>query len=368
MSLRFKIILMGLMILALLFGFFHLFIPDTTLYDFERLHIFLFNLCTGGTILIYYTEGKRRVSTRAIIFLLTSLLFAVFSFLNLFVPAIITAVLLAGIVESVRIKHFSFFPFSFFSPTYPVSKKFHHAALLCLSIGLVISGLVILNNEYLKWFSYPKLKLNTFFLGFSFPISLITMSVIFSYMTGKLSKLIFKLQNMGFWNVNLGVIIFFIFILYEKLIPQVVVTAILFLSVILVYYLYKNLAEKTQEKYFLTSGIFFLLYTAVTGIIYILLEFKPDYPHDSMKFLLRMHSFASLYGWNLTGLAVICRRNDFPIRMNSKWVITIHWLTAIILAPLGTYSRIFAISALICYTFFIYILLFSKEGKQIVTK
>ncbi len=47
----------------------------------------------------------------------------------------------------------------------------------------------------------------------------------------------------------------------------------------------------------------FLLYTAITGIVYIALEFSPDYTPEKTKLLLRMHSFASLYGWNLSGLA-----------------------------------------------------------------
>ncbi|MCG6909221.1 MAG: hypothetical protein LJE94_03745 [Deltaproteobacteria bacterium] len=359
MSLRLRLFLMVLMFIALLFGFLQLFIPGTTLYNFERLHIFLFNLCSGGTILIYFSEGRTKLSKKALSFLILSLAYALLAFMNCYLPAMLVAFAMAIIVDSVRIRKFSLFPFNFFQSGAPVAAKFHQASLLCLSMGLTISGLVILNNQYLKLVSLQKLTLDTFFLGFSFPISLITMSIIFSFMRQKVSRLVLRLKNMGFWNVNLGVIIFFLFILFEKLIPQLVVTTILFFSVVLIYFMYKDLSDRVQQKSFLTSGMFFLWYTAITGIIYIALEFRPDYNHEHLKYLLRMHSFASLYGWNLSGLAVICRKDDFPIRLHSQTVIAVHWLTAIVLAPLGTYFRSFAIPALIAYGYILYMILFS---------
>ena len=364
MSPKLRAFLMVLMLVALLFGFLHLMVPGKSLYNFERLHIFLFNLCSGGTILIYFSEGKKDLSKRAILFLVLSLLYAMLAFAEIFIPAIIVALILAGIVDSVRIQRFSLFPFDFFKSKTPVYQKFHQASLLCLSTGLVISGLVILNNEYLKIISFSKLKLDTFFLGFSFPLSLITLSVIFSSMEGDLSRFVQRLKNVGFWNVNLGVIIFFIFILFEMLIPQLVVTVILFVSVVLIYFLYKDLGANIQQKNFLTSGMFFLWYTAITGIIYVALEFSPEYEPGNMKFLLRMHSFASLYGWNLSGLAVICRKDDFPIMLHSGIIITIHWLTAIVFAPLGTYYPVFAALALAGYGFILYMMMFSRGRKE----
>jgi hypothetical protein len=351
---------MLLMIGALFFGFLHLFIPGYTLYNFERLHIFLFNLCSGGTVLLVFTENKKRLSPKVLLFLALSLSYAVLAFLKIYFLAMILAFILAVLVDSVRINKFSIFPKNFFDPEAPVSAKFHQASLLCLSMGLTISGLVILNNEYLKLFHFEKLKLDTFFLGFSFPISLITMSVIFSFMRSDVSRLTKRLKNMGFWNVNLGVIIFFIFILFQKLIPQLVVTTILFLSVVLIYFMYKDLSIRVQQKSFLTSGMFFLWYTAITGIVYIGLEFSPSYDSTHLKYLLRMHSFASLYGWNLSGLAVICRKDDFPIRLHSRSVIIVHWITAIVLAPIGTYNALFAVLALITYAYILYMILFSK--------
>jgi hypothetical protein len=363
MSPKLRLFLMVLMFTALLFGFLHLFIPGTSLYNFERLHIFLFNLCSGGTILIYYTEGQKQLSTKAAFFLGLSLTYALLAFLEYYLLSMLVAFILAVVVDSVRIKKFSLFPINFFRPEAPVAEKFHQASLLCLSMGLTISGLVIWNNEYLKLVSFEKLTLDTFFLGFSFPLSLITMSVIFSYMRTDVSRLTQRLKNMGFWNVNLGVIIFFIFILFQKLIPQLVVTTILFISVVLIYFMYRDLGVKEQQKSFLTSGMFFLWYTAITGIIYIALEFSPGYDHENLKWLLRMHSFASLYGWNLSGLAVICRKDHFPIRLHSQGVIAVHWATAIVLAPLGTYFAAFAVLSLIAYGFILYMILFSQGAE-----
>lgn len=363
MSSKLRLFLMVLMFTALLFGFLHLFIPGTSLYNFERLHIFLFNLCSGGTILIYYTEGRKNLSPKATAFLVLSLTYALLAFLEVYPLSMLAAFILAVVVDSVRIKKFSLFPINFFQPEAPVAEKFHQASLLCLSMGLTISGLVIWNNEYLKLVSFEKLTLDTFFLGFSFPLSLITMAVIFSYMRTDVSRLTQRLKNMGFWNVNLGVIIFFIFIMFQKLIPQLVVTTILFISVVLIYFMYRDLGIREQQKSFLTSGMFFLWYTAITGIIYIALKFSPSYDHENLKWLLRMHSFASLYGWNLSGLAVICRKDHFPIRLHSQAVIAVHWATAIVLAPLGTYFAAFAVLSLIAYGFILYIILFSQASE-----
>lgn len=359
---------MLLMASALFFGFLHLFVPGSALQNYERLHIFLFNLCSGGTILIFYTEQKDQLSRKGRFFLFLSIAYAFLAFWELYALAMIVAFILAIVVDSIRIKHFSIFPSAFFSPQTPVSEKFHQASLLCLSCGLLISGLVILNNKFLMLVSLPKLKLDTFFLGFSFPLSLITMSVIFKFMQGGIGRLSPLLKNAGFWIVNLGVIVFFLFILFEKLVPQLFVTTLLFLCVAMIYYLYVRQGIKIQQKSFLTSGMLFLLYTAVTGIVYIALEFSPDYPNQNTKLLLRMHSFASLYGWNLSGLAVIIRERHFPIKLHSSAIISVHWITAIFLAPLGTYNAPFAISALVGYIFILYMILFSQGVKPLKTE
>jgi hypothetical protein len=58
---------------------------------------------------------------------------------------------------------------------------------------------------------------------------------------------------------------------------------------------------------------------------------------------------------------VICRYDDFPIRLNSGVVIAVHWLTALVLAPLGTFYPVFAIFAVLSYIFIVWSLFFSTN-------
>ncbi len=363
-----RLIFLLLMASALAFGYTGLFVPQDMPYDFERLHIFLFNLCSGGTILIYFTENSQRMTWPGRAFLGLSFSYALFAFYGVYLPAIVVGVMLAALVELVRIRHFSWSPKSFWSPAVTVQSKFHHASLICLSLGLLASSLVIANNEFFFWVQMAKLQLNTFFLGFSFPVSLISMSIIFSQMNslGKLdqpesiSRLVSSLKNSCFWSINLGVIIFFIFILLEKLVYQVIIASVLFCAVMLTYMLYRNLGNKLQQKYFLTSGMLFLVATAITGILYIVLAFSPEYQPEKYKFLLRTHAYLSLYGWNLSGLAVLVRHHEFPIQLNSGNLVGLHWFTVLILCPLGYYNRFFAVIAVLAYLFILYCFLFRK--------
>ena len=364
MTIKLKVLFSFLMITALIFGFIQIYFPIDN-YSFERLHIFLFNLCSGGTILLYYTQGRIKVSKTLIFFFAGSLIYAFSAFLTIYPVTILVSVFLFVLVEKIRIKRFSYFPIGFFKLQEPVSEKFHQASLLCLSTGLVIATLVILNNEYFKFVTMEKLTLNTFFLGFSFPLSLITLSVVFGMLKkveGSSAKIIMELC---FWTITLGVIIFFIFILFERFIPQIFVTLALFFAVVTVFFLYYKFADNIQEKLFLTSGIVFLIFTAITGIAYIFFQMSENYDPQKIKWLLHMHVFASLYGWNLCGLSVICRFGDFPIRLHSPTVILIHWLTAIVLAPLGIFYGWFAILAVIGYSFIILTLFFSRNNRDI---
>lgn len=350
------------MIIALSFGFINIYFPVAN-YSFERLHIFLFNLCTGGSILLYYTQARPRVSKTVRLFFLFSLVYAFSAFFKVYPITILVSLVLFGLVEKIRIQKFSLVPIQFLQRV-PVSEKFHQSSLLCLSIGLLMASLVIINNEYGKWIYMEKLTLNTFFLGFSFPLSLITLSLVFSMLKkieGSGKKVFMELC---FWTITLGVIIFFIFILFEKFIPQIFVTSALFIAVVTVFYLYYTFAEKMQKKLFLTSGIGFLIVTALSGIVYILLQMSDGYDPEKVKWLLQMHVFASLYGWNLCGLSVICRFDDFPIKLHSPTVILIHWLTAIVLAPLGVFYGWFALLAIAGYAFITITLFFSTNGKS----
>ena len=56
-----------------------------------------------------------------------------------------------------------------------------------------------------------------------------------------------------------------------------------------------------SKKKFLTSGIGFLIVTAVTGIAYVCFQMQEGYNPLKTKWLLHIHVFASLYGSNLSG-------------------------------------------------------------------
>jgi len=71
-SWQLKTILLIMMTTALACGFLHHLVPPSVL-NFERLHIFLFNLCSGGTLLVYFTEGKPSLSHRGQAFLILAL-------------------------------------------------------------------------------------------------------------------------------------------------------------------------------------------------------------------------------------------------------------------------------------------------------
>lgn len=344
---------------ALACGFLH-HLVDPSVVNFERLHIFLFNLCSGGTMLVHYTEGKERLTLRGRLFYLLALLFAVCAFLEMYLPTLIIPLLLVVITEQVRVRHFGhILPSALFSDSEPTARKFHQASLLCLSLGLIISSLAILNSEYGHWVHLEKLKLNTFFLGFSFPLSLISMSVIFALMRKKTNGRVNGYKEFSFWSINLGVIIFFLFILAGWFLPQVGIALILFGTVTLILFLYWQEGERLQQKAFLTSGILFLLITSISGILYILLAFSPDYNPQETLPLLRTHAFTALYGWNLSGLAVISRHGDFPIRLHSNKVILLHWVTVLFLCPLGYFWAPAALLAVIAYARLLYVLFFN---------
>ncbi|HHD64537.1 MAG TPA: hypothetical protein ENK96_09305 [Desulfobulbaceae bacterium] len=361
MSWQFKSLLMVMMTVALICGFLHHLVPPEKI-NFERLHIFLFNLCSGGTLLVYFTEDRKYLSTQGRIFLILALLFAFAAFFHLYPIAMLIPLAMAVIIERVRMTHFECcFPRALFRKEEPVARKFHQAALLCMSLTLIMSSPVILNTEIMHWFTIKKLKLDTFFLSFSFPISLLSMSVIFNLMQRQVVPSVRIMKETAFWIVNLGVIIFFLFILAELFMLQVFIAITLFCTVAFILYLYWRQGIRIQQKAFLTSGILFLVITSVTGIGYILLSFSRYYTPEISQPLLRLHAFTALYGWNLSGLTVISRHEDFPIQLHSRRVLILHWITVLILCPLGYFIPFFAVAAVINYGLLLSMLFF-KHG------
>ena len=356
MNSRLKVVLWCLVTVGFIFGYAGLILPGQTaileipssgVFQYQRLHIFLFNLVTGGTVLLYFLEGKRELSWRVWVYLAVSLAFSIVAFLNRYLPAILLAVLLAVIVESVRIERFAFLPVDFFKPSVPVSRKFQHAAVLCLSIGLLICAAVMLDNQYLHFLNLPLLLLDDFFLGFSFPISLVTFGVMFSLINEKPRGVTWLLREASFWIVTVGVIIFFVFIVLGVMAAELISAIVLLLDVILIFYLFRtDLKNLDEPGEFLVSGMIFLILTGVTGLLLVLWNILTPNDPKGRELLLQTHAYLSLYGWNLSGLTVLVHYREFPLHLNELEVILLHWVTVVLLAPLGSLYPIFAVAAI----------------------
>lgn len=350
----FRLLLFSSMSAAFIFGFMDQYINM----NFERLHIFLFNLTSGGFTILYATEKRQVPGIKAWSFFCLSIIYAYLAFSGRYIPAAVTAVILAVIVESFRRERFSFFPVIFFRARYSTSEKFHDASLLCLVIALLLSAFVIVNDSLLHLFHFNKLTLDVFFLGFSFPVSLITMSIIFGILEKNVASNVTMFEHLAFWSVCGGVIVFFLFIIAESFSGEVFISSFLFVTVLLIFLVFFRYGKKMQQKYFLVSAIYFLLFTAITGILYILIKNTGSCELQG-RIVLRMHAFYSLYGWNLTGLMVITRWDDFPIALNTRKAIFFHWGVILVLAPAAKFIPLLTVPAVTAYIVFLAVFFFS---------
>jgi hypothetical protein len=352
MDLNHRILFSVTICLALAFGFLPLFLPDFP-YDFDRLHIFLFNLCAGGALLLTHGTAARKPTPRIWTYFGLSLAYALTAFFNIFGATLAISLPLWLIVESVRVRRFGFIPWDFFRRG-ATQDKFLHAALLCLSLGIPIASLVIINNEYLHLIHLEKLTIDVFFLGYSFPLSLLTFSVMFNFTRPAEGGLYAWLNEVSFWSITTGVVGFFVFIIFELTVPEIIISNTLFAAVILTHFIFIKTSKESQQRSFLSSGMFFLFITAITGILYLFEYIYPDLKNYHEQFLV-LHATVALYGWNLSGLFIVVRWNDFPISSRPGTIIAIHWVTVFLLVPLGKYFTTFALMGLPVYVTLIYL-------------
>jgi len=358
-----KLLLGSTMSVALLFGFLDPVWPDAAI-SFKRLHVFLFNLVSGGTLIVYFSEGRGTLTRRAKLHYGLSMLYALSAAAGYYLVTLIISVPMLALLESVRVQRFSLFPIDFFRREVSTSAKFHHASHLCLSLGVLIASLVIINNEYCPLASYEKLTLDVFFLGYSFPLSLITMSIMFHFMTERKTAIVSALEDAAFWIVNLGVIIFFVFIILGMFVLEIAAATTLFLTVCMIFGLFVRTAPAIQQKTFLVSGMTFLLLTGLTGVLYILVYFMPELePHKDE--LLTLHAMVSLYGWNLSGLIIVIRWRDFPIKLNTFVPLVLHWSIVLVLAPVGKYLPILGVVAVPAYAILLGLVFVSRGAPEV---
>ena len=346
---RLRLTLLTIMVAAFFFGFADLIANR----NFERLHIFLFNLCSGGFVVLYHTENTARPSIRSLAFLVLSLLYAIFAFLQIYLAAAVLSLALAALVESIRLQKFPFLPRDLFSFRTPVVDKFHHASILCLSLSLVIAAFVVVNNDALHWIANKNMTLNLFFLGYSFPLSLMSMSVMFSFTQEVNGKMQLLLTQVFFWFITLGVVVFFLFILADLPVAKFIIATALFLVVAMMLVFFLRYGRAVQQKHFLASGMFFLLGTGISGVAYIVLSRFPEAYQNYGRLLLNTHSYLALYGWSLSGLLVLIRWNDFPLRVNSLGAISLHWVALGVFAPLGKINLTMAAITILLYLIFL---------------
>lgn len=350
------------MLLAFGCGFVHFIWPGVDVV-FGRLHIFLFNLCSGGSLILFYAGGAEKPSNRVRAFFLLSLLYAACASQSWFAATLVLSLPMAVLVESIRQQRFGFWPWGFFKRDTSLSEKFEQASLLCLSLAIVIASLVIINNQYLGWLHYPKLTIDIFFLGYSFPISLVTMSLMFRFISADKGSPAAFVSTSAFWLVNLGVIIFFVFIIAGWNGGEIIASLTLTATVVTIFALFVARAPRVQQKAFLISGMSFLLLTALSGVMYILRYYFQLF-EDWHAFLLVLHATISLYGWNLSGLLIIIRFSDFPIRLNSALFIGLHWLIVLVLSPLGEFSAVFSAAAVLGWTLILSFVFFSRGAQR----
>lgn len=322
---------------------------------FERLHIFLFNLCCCGLVILRDVARRAATADRSVPFLALSLAYAGCAAMGFYLPAAVLALALAALVESVRARAFSPLPLDIFSLRTDVAEKFRHAAVLCLSIALALSALVIINNEYGRWIAMRKLTLTMFFLGFSFPMSLMTMALVVDGLRPSFRGSTRRILEAVFWIITVGVILFLAAILLEFAPAEIALATMLFTAVIALLALFAHGAERSPRAAYCASGIAFLVSTGISGITYIFVN-RYGSCATCGDVVLWSHAYLSLYGWNLCGLALIVHApSDAPRALPARVLIPLHWLS-VALAALGKLYPQAAVVAVIVFAVIVFAL------------
>jgi hypothetical protein len=298
------------------------------------LHIFLFNLVAGGLVITTRLRGERDAGGFGIAYFLLGVLFALSAALGLAGGSFLAALLLFGLVERLRQRRFGFFPWEFFEPV-PASRKFEQASLLCLALALLICAGTMLGQGVLHLPLPAKLDLHVFYLGFSFPLSLQAFSLIFARLEASADPPGRLTGEAAFWLLNLGVIIFFFFIIFGWY-PGQMAMALVLLSVVVLVGRRHWRSRREGGWAWLTSGLAFLTLGSLTGIGYVAALWSGASFGAGMRYLLAVHAGATVFGWNLNWVLLTVSPAE-PTGRGPARLIALHWLLVLAL-PLAAGS------------------------------
>ena len=188
--------------------------------------------------------------------------------------------------------------------------------------------------------------MHVFFLGFSFPISLSIFSTVFKRIesTGRHYPRIFG--EFCFWGLNLGVISFFFFIIFEIYPLQMVAALALFGATILTIIMHVTRSERGDEWLMLSSAFGFLILGSLTGIFYVLILWKSA-AYTSGGFM-SLHSAATIFGWNLTWILVTSRHKKLPLVVGTGKLVVMHWAFVLLIPPARTDATFSVIATIAC--------------------
>ncbi len=345
---------------AVTFGFFRSYDHHLAGPSFTSVHIFLFNLTCGGTLILTLLSGKKDLGDEESAFFVGAVIFSLAAFLGVMSICIACAIVLGLLAESARWKRFGWFPWDFFLDR-KASVKFEQASILCLSLGLFICAGSLINNEYLHIVDFKKLNLHVFYLGFSFPISLITFSALFKRIEQGQRPPSRLMSEFAFWALNLGVIFFFVFILLEILPVQFVMASSLFSVVVVTAYLHFRSGIGDARARMLTSALAFLTIGSISGLLYVVVLWLIAGDSYTPGYIINLHSAANVFGWNLTWILLAARTEEYPIRTSPRTLMALHW-PMVFLLPLGWISWLFAIPAFVLCAALLYLGLYSPPA------
>jgi hypothetical protein len=159
------------------------------------------------------------------------------------------------------------------------------------------------------------------------------------------------------------VVTFFVFIIFELRVAEIIISNALLAAVTMTFVIFARSTPGVQQKTVLSSGMAFLIVTGLTGVFYLFDSLVPV-SEASYKFVLLVHATVALYGWNLSGIFIVVRMDDFPLFKRPMFIVLLHWLSVFVLTPIGKYYGVMSLIALVAYVALVGLFFFSRSLKS----